>query len=281
MNSVRSINPHLEDVRPQDVIDKSSPVPLHYQLERFLRESIESGRFAPQSTLPTEQDLQEHFELSRTPIRQAISKLVADGLVARRRSQGTIVLPRPFEENLQSLTSFTEEVTRRGQQPRAELIEFEVRRADREDCQQLDLTEPADVYHIRRVRYIDHEPIGLVVSHVPVYLVPDLKAEDFHTSGPQQSLYYVLEKVHGLKLVRASEIFDAVSLDEEAAVLLKLPPLRPILSRTRVTYTAEGKAAALEQGLYRVRYRLDWQGRQISQGDTGSMPNIATGEHAP
>src|SRR3954464_9815075 len=207
MNSVRAMHPDLTDVRPQDVIDKTSPVPLHYQLERFLRESIENGRFAPQSTLPTEHDLQEHFDLSRTPIRQAISKLVADGLVVRRRSQGTIVLPRPFEENLQSLTSFTEEVTRRGQTPHAALIEFVVQRADREDCQQLELAEPAEVYHIRRVRYIDQEPIGMVVSHVPLYLVPNLKPEDFHPKGPQQSLYYVLERVHGLKLVRASEIF--------------------------------------------------------------------------
>jgi DNA-binding GntR family transcriptional regulator len=44
-------------------------MPLHYQLERFLREGIENGRFPAHSTLPTEQDLQEHFELSRTPSR--------------------------------------------------------------------------------------------------------------------------------------------------------------------------------------------------------------------
>jgi GntR family transcriptional regulator len=271
MSSLTSSHPSLAGVRSNDVIDKTSPVPLHYQLERFLRQGIDTGRFPPHSTLPTEQDLQIHFDLSRTPIRQAIGKLVADGLVARRRSQGTVVLPRPFEENLQMLSSFTEEVMRRGQQPRAKLIEFTIQSADTQDCQALGLPEHAEVYHIRRVRYIDQEPVGLIVSHVPVGLVPQLKPEDFHESGPQQSIYYVLEKVHDLKLVRASEIFDAVGLDETAAAVLELPPLSPILSRSRVTYTPEGKAAAFEQGLYRVRYRLEWKGRELSQVDGSVM----------
>ena len=268
MSSSQSSHADLADIRPNQVIDKTSPVPLHYQLERFLRQGIESGRFRPHTTLPTEQELQEHFDLSRTPIRQALSKLVADGLVVRRRSQGTVVLPKPFEEDLQSLSSFTEEVQRQGQQPRARVIEFMIQAADADDCQQLDLVQPAEVFHIRRLRSIDEEPIGLIVSHLPVKLVPRLKPEDFHETGPQQSLYYVLEHVHGLKLARATEVFDAVSLDEGAAALLELPPLSPILSRSRVTYTAAGQPVAYEQGLYRVRYRMHWKGRSLSQVDS-------------
>jgi GntR family transcriptional regulator len=281
MSTINSFHPALAGVQPSSIIDKVSPVPLHYQLERFLREGIESGRFAPHSTLPTEQDLQDHFDLSRTPIRQAIGKLVADGLVVRRRSQGTVVLPRPFEEDLQSLSSFTEEVERHGQRPRARLLEFVVQSADQEDAQQLALAQSAEVYHIRRLRLIDQAPVGLIVSHVPVGLVPHLKPEDFHETGAQQSLYYVLEKVHGLKLVHASEIFDAVSLNEASAALLELPPLRPILSRSRVTYTQGGQAVAFEQGLYRVRYRLQWQGRALSQVDTGLVHAGRDGETIP
>jgi len=269
MNNIKSIHPDLVDVAPYEVIDKSSPIPLHYQLELFLRNGIESGRFRPQSTLPTEQDLQDYFDLSRTPIRQAISKLVADGLVVRRRSQGTVVLAPRFEESLQSLSSFTEEILRHGQQPRARLIGFKMQRADREESRQLGLGGPAEVYQIQRVRYIDQEPIGLVDSCIPVALVPNLKPEDFLETGPQQSLYYVLESIHGLKLVRAHDTFDAISLDEAAAALLELPPLGPILSRTRVTYTAEGNAVAFERGLYRVRYHLNWTGRHAIQGNTG------------
>jgi GntR family transcriptional regulator len=254
-------HPTLVGIDPDSIIDKMSPVPLHYQLERFLRDGIQNGRFPPHRTLPTEQELQEHFDLSRTPIRQAIGKLVADGIVVRRRSQGTVVVPKPFEEELQSLSTFTEEVMRHGQQPNGKLLEFNIQTANEKDCDNLGISGSAQVYHIRRVRFVDNQPVGLIVSHVPVTLVPNLKPEDFQDTGPQQSFYYVIEQIHGIKLVRATEVIDAVSLDEPSAALLGLAPGSPILSRSRITHTLEGKILAFEQGLYRVRYRLNWKGR--------------------
>ncbi|MBI1881334.1 MAG: GntR family transcriptional regulator [Chloroflexi bacterium] len=178
------VHPGLSNTDPDAVIDKSSPIPLHHQLERFLRQGIESGLFPPQATLPTEFELQEYFGLSRTPIRQAIAKLTAEGLVIRRRSQGTIVLPQPFEENLRSLTPFTEEVRRKGQTPGAKLIEFVVQPADAEDIKLLNLKNRAKIYHIQRVRTIDGEPVGVIVSHIPVAIVPNLQASDSLLTAP-------------------------------------------------------------------------------------------------
>lgn len=264
-------HPALADVPPNEVIDKSSPVPLHYQLERFLRHGIESGRFAPRSQLPTELELQEHFDLSRTPIRQAIGKLAADGLVIRRRAQGTVVLSRPFEEELQSLTSFTEEVQRRGQHASARLIRFQEERASEEDVQNLEIALHAPIWSIVRVRYIDKVPVGYIVSHVPVALVPRLRADDFTEEGPAQSIYYVLEQLLDEKLVHATEYFDAASVDEQSAALLDLPIGSPILSRVRVSFNANGAPVAFEQGIYRVRYRLHWSGRRLALADGGIM----------
>jgi GntR family transcriptional regulator len=262
-------NHALADVAPGAVIDKGSPVPLHYQLERFLRQGIESGRFAPHSQLPTELELQEHFDLSRTPIRQAIGKLVADGLVMRRRSQGTVVLSRPFEEELQSLSSFTEEVQRRGQRPSARVVQFRSEPASEEDCRYLEIEPNERIWSIVRIRYINDEPVGLILSHIPVALAPHLQQQDFSETGQAQSIYHVLEHIHDVKLVRATEYFDAVSLDDESAALLRLPAGSPILSRMRISYSAEGKPVAHEQGLYRIRYRLHWSGRSLALADGG------------
>ncbi len=259
----------LANVAPGDVIDKTSPVPLHYQLERFLRQGIENGRFAPHSHLPTEQELQDYFDLSRTPIRQAIGKLVADGLVMRRRSQGTIVLSRPFEEDLQSLSSFTEEVKRRGQRPSARVISFRNERASEEDCRYLEIEPQTRIWSIVRVRSINDEPVGMILSHIPIRRAPHLQQGDFSEEGEAQSIYHVLEHLHDVKLVRATEYFDAVSLDEESAALLKLPVGSPILSRLRISYSTDGKPVAYEQGLYRVRYRLNWSGRHLALADGG------------
>lgn len=264
-------HPVLLTIDPATVIDKDSPVPLHHQLELFLREGIESGLFPPNETLPTEQELQDYFDLSRTPIRQALTKLSNEGLVVRRRSQGTIVLPRPFEENLRSLTPFTQEVQSKGHIPGSKLIEFSVEPAEGDDLTLLGLEETDQVFRIHRIRYIDNEPVGDIISHVPVAIVPDLKPADFTERGPRQSIYNVLETVHGIKLVRATETFKAVNLSPESAQLLHMPPDSAVLMRTRVTFDLEDRAVALEYGLYRGVYRLEWEGREVSSIDTSTL----------
>ncbi len=276
-------HPALEGIDPETVIDKSSPIPLHHQLERFLRSAIENGLFAPYQTLPTEQELQEFFRLSRTPIRQALAKLTADGLIDRRRSQGTIVLPKPFEESLRSLTTFTQEVRKKGWIPGCRLLEFEVIPADPEDRKHLQLQPDERVYHVRRLRFVNNEPVGIWTSHIPLRLVPHLSAGDFGQAvtgietGPQQSMYYVLEQVHGITLVRASETFRAVSLDPDFARLLNMPAYSAVLLRSRVTFDRLGRAVAFEQGLYRGVYRLEWHGREVSSIDTTGLEESGDG----
>ncbi|HMQ54561.1 MAG TPA: GntR family transcriptional regulator [Anaerolineae bacterium] len=263
-------HPGLLSVNPGEVIDKDSPIPLHHQLEVFLRQGIESGLFPPNETLPTEHEIQEYFDLSRTPIRQALAKLSSDGLVVRRRSRGTIVLPRPFEENLRTLAPFTEEVKRKGRIPSAKLIEFAVQQANSEDISWLNLRDDAQIYHVHRVRFIDDEPVGDIVSHIPVSLLPRLSADDFSEHGPNQSIYYVLEKMHGIKLIRATETFKAINSSPETAKLLNMPVGSAVLMRTRVTFDPANRAVALEYGLYRGVYRLEWEGREVSV-DTSTL----------
>jgi GntR family transcriptional regulator len=261
----------LKDVNPTDVIDKNSPIPLHYQLEHFLRSGIAEGRFAPNETLPTEQELQDFFDLSRTPIRQAIGKLVTDGLVERRRSLGTVVIPHPFQERLASLTSFTEEALAAGSVPTSRLIEFSILPVEMDPVLQARLPPGSEVYRIRRVRSIDNQPRGIITSHFPVAMVPNLQPDVFKEYGPQQSSYYILETLYHIKLTRAEDNIQAVTLDNESAHHLQLPPNSPVLHRDRLTYDHQGRVVAHEIGLYHVRYKLEWNGREVkSFGGTHS-----------
>ena len=58
----------------------------------FLAEKIRSGEFAPDTRLPSEMELTERFQVSRTVVREAISRLKSEGLVGSRRGSGTVVL---------------------------------------------------------------------------------------------------------------------------------------------------------------------------------------------
>jgi GntR family transcriptional regulator len=264
----------LEDITPEEVIVKDSPLPLHHQLEQFLREGISDGRFPANEQLPTEQELMAFFDLSRTPVRQALGKLTAAGLVMRKRSLGTIVLPQRFEERLSSLSTFTQEVESRGQVPRAHLERFEIQTADPKRITYLKLEAGAKVFFIQRVRFIDDHPVGVLNSYIPVAVAPYLMETDFRETGPRQSIYFVLDNRHNLKLVRATETFKAVLLDRKTAALLNHPPDSPFLLRTRIAYDADNRPIAYENGYYSVSYRIEWIGDEIM-----SVNNFMTDDH--
>lgn len=59
---------------------------------RTLAQQIRDGSFPADARLPSEMELTEHFSVSRTVIREAISRLKSDGLVGARRGSGTVVL---------------------------------------------------------------------------------------------------------------------------------------------------------------------------------------------
>ena len=72
-------------------LDRTSPIPLYYQLQRILRQGIEAERWKPGDKLFSEAEMEEAFGVSRTVIRNALDVLAADGLVFRVKGKGTIV----------------------------------------------------------------------------------------------------------------------------------------------------------------------------------------------
>ncbi len=264
----KKLHEGLETISPGAVIRKDSPVPLHHQLEQFLREGIENGRFPANERLPTEQELMEFFGLSRTPVRQALGKLTSAGLVIRKRSLGTVVLPHRFEEQLRSLSTFTKEVKGRGQIPRAHLEQFAVQTADPKRVKYLKLEQGAKVYFVQRVRYINDDPVGVLNSYIPVAVAPYLLETDFQETGPRQSIYRVLSDRHNINLVRATETFKAVLLDRKTAALLNHPPDSPFLLRSRIAYDETDRPIAYENGYYSVSYRIEWVGEEIANVDS-------------
>src|SRR5207237_7797374 len=89
----------------------------HQQLQRALRQPIESRVLAPDDALPPERDLAIDFGFSRITVRKAIDGLVSDGMLLRRQGSGTFVRAR-VEKNFSKLTSFSEDMRAPGRDPR-------------------------------------------------------------------------------------------------------------------------------------------------------------------
>lgn len=78
-----------------DPMDRSAPGGLTQQLVRRLTESIQAGELHPGDRLPTENALVEAHGVSRTVVREAMSRLNAQGLVETQQGRGSFVLARP------------------------------------------------------------------------------------------------------------------------------------------------------------------------------------------
>ena len=95
-------------------IDHKSPVPLHAQVEQLLRELIEEEEYQNGKTLPSEVEISKRLAISRSTVRQAIKKLVFEGLLIRKKKAGTKVAPKPVSSRSNNWLSFSQEMKLRG-----------------------------------------------------------------------------------------------------------------------------------------------------------------------
>lgn len=72
-------------------IDRSAPIPIYYQLKLLLLRQIEEGELRPGDKIPTEEELCHQYNISRTPVRQALSELNQEGVLVRKVRHGTFV----------------------------------------------------------------------------------------------------------------------------------------------------------------------------------------------
>lgn len=77
-----------------DVIERDSATPIYQQLEDIFHAKIASGEWAPEHRIPSENELNREYSLSRMTIRGVLNKLAGDGLLIRVAGKGTFVAPQ-------------------------------------------------------------------------------------------------------------------------------------------------------------------------------------------
>ncbi|HEX8497337.1 MAG TPA: GntR family transcriptional regulator, partial [Actinomycetales bacterium] len=93
------------------LLDRSSPVPLYFQLATQLQAAIDDGRLGSGDPIENEVALAERLGLSRPTVRRAIQELVAKGLLVRQRGVGTQVAHRMVHRRAE-LTSLHDDLVR-------------------------------------------------------------------------------------------------------------------------------------------------------------------------
>ncbi len=234
-------------------VDRSSPIPLHYQLYRQLLDQIEQGILKPGDPVPTEVELQEQLQLSRTTIRQAIIRLAHEGHIIRRQGHGSFVSRPKVQQPLHLLTSFTEDMRSRGLEPSARTIAYEKCPLPPKIARALEQPDQTVGLRIERLRLADNEPISLQVSYCSVAIGEKIRPEELEGAG---SLYALLEERFGQTPAMAEETIDAVIATRPIASLLEVEVGAPLLRVERITRTPDGTPMEFVEAFYRAdRYQ--------------------------
>jgi GntR family transcriptional regulator len=228
-------------------LDRQSVVPLYYQIQQQLLEQIRSGRLNVGDSVPSEQEISERLGVSRMTARQALKSLCSLGLVYSQRGKGTFVSGRKLEKDFRQLLSFSEEMQKRGSQPRSKVQVFERVQPSAEVAAALQLKPEDQIIRLRRIRLADSISVCIETTHLPHKVFPDLLT----TFDPVQSLYQALSQRYGIHVDYADEVAEASAATSAEAKLLRIRPKAPVFRFTRTAYSLDGRAIEFVKSVYR------------------------------
>jgi len=218
--------------------------PRYLTIAAALRDRILARELSPHAPLPSERELGEQFGVSRMTARQAITVLESEGHVYRRPPRGTFVAEPRVRFRI---GSFTEEATRLGRRPRAELLWAAETTPDPDTAAALDLADGDTVHAFRRLRLMEDEPIAIETTHFAATATPGILDE-----ADEGSLWTLLTELYGTELHRSEAVLESIVLDEEACALLHIRAGSPGIMLTRRTYDAAGACVEYARDVYRA-----------------------------
>lgn len=202
--------------------------------------------------IPPERHLCVELGVSRLTLRAAVDQLVQEGYLVRKHGSGTFVSQPKIAQQL-ALTSFTEDMRRRGMVPSSRTLELATGPAGPRLARRLQVSPEERVLRIRRLRLADGETMAIEALHVAQSLVPGLVPNDLEG----RSFYELLDERYGIAIARGEQAIEPTVTNEEESKDLGVPLHSPALLFERTTYTETGRVVEFVRSLYRGdRYRL-------------------------
>ncbi|MBO0512479.1 GntR family transcriptional regulator [Streptomyces beijiangensis] len=234
-------------------VDRTSPVPLYFQLAQQLEAAIERGRLTPGSLLGNEIDLAGRLGLSRPTVRQAIQSLVDKGLLVRRRGVGTQVVHSQVKRPLE-LSSLYDDLLAAGQRPTTRVLCNDTVPATAGIAAALAVPEGSEVQHIERLRLAYDEPMAHLCNYLPAGLLA-LDTDRLEATG-----LYRMMRAAGITLHSARQSVGARAASAAEAVRLEEADGAPLLTMQRTTFDSTGRAVEYGTHAYRAsRYAFEFQ----------------------
>ncbi len=231
-----------------NVLDKTIPVPLYYQLKKILLEYIHHNHENVDEPIPTETEIGEYFNISRPTVRQAINELAVEGYLYRIKSKGTFITkPKIKQEFLATLDNFYSEMHKQGLTPSTKVLSVNVVESDKDISESLSIPFESKVIKLRRLRYANHDPIVLVTTYLPQAKCPGIETKDLGN----RSLYEILETDYKYRIAGAKRTIESILATETEAEALSIKKGSAIQYIESKVHLYDGTAIEYSQAFYR------------------------------
>jgi GntR family transcriptional regulator len=217
------------------VLDNHSFVPFYAQIVGHVRSLVKNNKLREGRIFCSEGDLARVLGISKMPVRQAFQKLRSEGLLVIAKGKRPVIGSGRVPWNFQQLRGFSEEMRRRGLVPSAQLLSLNLQEPELEVAQALKLTPGEQVYSVRRLRFVNAEPVALVTSFLPARIFAGIDKQDLE----KRSLYDIFERTYNRKLQRAEEVIGAITANASDAMVLQAEPGSPLLLIKETTYDGQ------------------------------------------
>lgn len=150
-------------------VDHASSIPLYLQIVFQVDGALRGGRLAQDALLPSESELCAGFNVARSTLRRAMSRLEDRGIVSRERGRGKgtrILRAAPITRTPGSFATIFDEISASARRPVTKLLVFEELIIDDELADLTELPIGARIAHTLRHRSANDEPIAVLENWV-------------------------------------------------------------------------------------------------------------------
>jgi len=233
----------------KNILNENHALPLYYQLELVIQNYLEVEDIKPGTVFFSEEEISEQLGISRPTANKAIKSLIKKGYLSRKRGKRSIT-DKPKNISLvfmEELLSFGEMLKKQNNSysHKTVLVDRKIIKPSHKIItthkiiKNINLKEDDDVIFLKRLRYINKEPIIIVDSYLSYnkyHKLMEIPREEFN-----KDLYFLMKELFGILVHKSNREVTASRMTLEDAALLNVEIWEPCLRLSAIAYDRNGE----------------------------------------
>ena len=233
-------------MKPLRPLAKDDYKPLYIQLADRIVEYIKDNHLNPGDLLPSQNELLDYYGISEMTVRHTMLRLTTEGIIERIRGVGTFVAHPKIREQIESIQSLEERLSKLGKKIRNTFLEAEKAYPSDRERKDLQLTEGGQTLRIRRLKMMDDSVFAIETRHIPLEIIARFSQEEIET----RPFLELFNRYDDIRVNMISYITRAALLTDFEAEAMKVSSEQVALNQYGIFYNKEKKPVMIGRLTY-------------------------------